>query len=400
MQFSYIAVNKSGLKHKGLLESNSKKEVLEYLRENGLTPVTITKERQTSLPFINYFNKIKEGDLVVFTRQLASMIQTGLTLIEALNILKEQSAKTQMKSLTLDLIASISGGNSFSQALSNHKDVFSETYIALVKAAETGGVMDKVLGRLADNLEKSEDIKKRVKSALFYPAIIGIGVIIVIVIMNVFVIPQLSKLYEGLNVKLPLTTQIVLFISKMFTVFSSVFLVLGIIGFFIYKRFAKSEQGRKLIDRTKLKIPILGPIFILSIEDEVARTLSLLISSGTSIIESLTIISSVGNNYVYKEAILSASNLVEKGIDLSTAFEQQGVFPPIFVQMIKVGESTGKIDENLERVAGYFERDLDLRVKTLTTSIEPILIVTLGITVGFLIISVISPIYGLISSIQ
>ena len=400
MQFSYIAVNKSGLKHKGLLESNSKKEVLEYLRENGLTPVTITKERQTSLPFINYFNKIKEGDLVVFTRQLASMIQTGLTLIEALNILKEQSAKTQMKSLTLDLIASISGGNSFSQALSNHKDVFSETYIALVKAAETGGVMDKVLGRLADNLEKSEDIKKRVKSALFYPAIIGIGVIIVIVIMNVFVIPQLSKLYEGLNVKLPLTTQIVLFISKMFTVFSPVFLVLGIIGFFIYKRFAKSEQGRKLIDRTKLKIPILGPIFILSIEDEVARTLSLLISSGTSIIESLTIISSVGNNYVYKEAILSASNLVEKGIDLSTAFEQQGVFPPIFVQMIKVGESTGKIDENLERVAGYFERDLDLRVKTLTTSIEPILIVTLGITVGFLIISVISPIYGLISSIQ
>lgn len=400
MQYSYIAVNQAGIKQKGLLEANSKNEVLDYLRENSFTPISVSEVRQNSIPFMEYFSRVTGSDIVLFTRELASMTQTGLTLIESLNILKDQTTKPKLQSLIMDLIASISGGSSFSTALSGHKEVFSDVYIALIKAAESGGVMDKVLGRLADNLEKSEDLKKRVRSAMFYPAIVMSGVIIVIIIMNIFVIPQLGKLYEGLNVQLPITTRIVLGLSQLFSTFLPVVIILVIVGIFVYKRFSKTQNGREVIDAYKLKIPIIGIILRLSTEDEIARTLSLLISSGTSIIEGLTITANVAGNTVYKKAVLSTATLVEKGITLSTAFEQQGLFPPIFTQLTKVGESTGKIDENLERVAEYFERDLNLKIKNLTTAIEPILLVTLGVSVGFLIISVISPIYGLISSIQ
>lgn len=400
MQYSYLAVNESGIKQKGLLEANNQKEVIAYLRDNRLTPILIRQTNDIKLPFLSYFTRIKESDIVIFTRQLASMTETGLTLIEALTILKNQATKPTLRSLILDLIASISAGYSFSQALSYHKDVFSDVYIALIRAAEAGGVMDKVLTRLADSLEKSEELRKKIRSAMFYPLIVATGVVLVIVIMNIFVIPQLAKLYEGLSVELPFTTRLVLGFSKFFTTFSPVIVIFIIAGVFLFKRFKKTPEGRELIDRYKLKVPVFGTILTLSIEDEIARTLSLLISSGASILESLTICSNVANNYVYRRAMLSTGTLVEKGINLSSAFEQQGLFPPIFIQMTKVGESTGKIDTSLQKVADYFERDLDLKIRTLTTAIEPILLLFLGVSVGFLIISVISPIYSLISSIQ
>ncbi len=400
MQYTYLAVNENGLKQKGLLEANNRAEVVSYLRDNRLTPIQISESHNLQLPFMTYFSKVKDSDVVIFTRQLASMIQTGLTLVESLTILKNQSTKPALRSVILDLIASISAGNSLSTALSYHRDVFSDVYIALIKASETGGVMDKVLGRLAENLEQSEDLKKKIKSAMFYPLIVGGGVIGVIVIMNLFVIPQLAQLYEGLDVELPLITRIVLGTSSFFINAFPIIVILLVIGVVLIKRFAKTPQGIELIDTYKLKIPVMGGILRLSIEDEISRTLSLLISSGTSMLESLSITANVANNYVYKKAMLNSATLVEKGINLSTAFEQQNLFPPIMVQMTKVGESTGKIDDSLGKVSQYFERDLSLKIRTLTTAIEPILLLFLGVTVGFLIISVISPIYSIISSIQ
>lgn len=400
MQYTFLAVGENGLKQKGLLEANNRAEVVSYLRDNRLTPITISEVHHLNIPFMSYFSRITSSDIVIFTRQLSSMIQTGLTLIESLTILKNQATKPALRSLILDLIASISAGNSLSTALSYHKDVFSDVYIALIKAAETGGVMDKVLARLAENLEKSEDLRKHIRSAMFYPLIVGLGVMAVIVIMNVFVIPQLSQLYEGLDVELPLITRIVLNTSKAFTMFFPVVIILIVVGVVLFRRFAKTPQGHELIDTYKLKLPVMGGILKLSIEDEIARTLSLLISSGTSMLESLSITANVANNYVYKRAVVASATLVEKGINLSTAFEQQNIFPPILIQMTKVGESTGKIDESLGKVSEYFERDLGLKIRTLTTAIEPILLLFLGVTVGFLIISVISPIYSIISSIQ
>lgn len=399
MQFSYTAINKSGEKQKGLIEANTQKEVIDFLRGKQLTPIGV-REVHDIKENIKMFQKVKSSDIVLFTRQLSSMILTGLTLLEALQLLQKQSQNVALQDVITDIVERVSEGSSFSQALSNHRDVFSDVYIALVEAAETGGLLDKILVRLADNMERSEDLKKRIRSALFYPIIIIIGVVGVIVIMNVVVIPQLGGLYASLNLDLPLSTRIVLGISditrKLFPL-----VIAGLVGlFFLYRKAINTATGKKLIDKVKLKLPVFGTIIKLSIISEVSRTLSILIASGSSIIESLTITARVSNNYYYHQAIDSSSVLVEKGVPLSTAFENQGIFEPIVVQMIKVGESTGKLDESLLKLSDYFERDLNIKVKTLTTAIEPLLIVTLGITVGFLVFSVITPIYSLITQIQ
>jgi type IV pilus assembly protein PilC len=278
--------------------------------------------------------------------------------------------------------------------------VFSDVYIALVQAAEKGGLLDKILLRLANTLEKNEDLKKHIRSALFYPMIIVVGVIAVVAIMNIFVIPQLATLYQNLDLSLPLPTQIVLGISDITKRLYPLFIALGVGGYFLYKRFARTENGKKTIDKVKLKLPVFGEIIVLSILDNISRTISLLISAGAPVLETLHIAAGVSGNIWYEQALKTAAIQVEKGAPLSTAFENTGMFPVVLIQMAKVGESTGKLDESLEKVAEYFERDLDLKIKTLTTSIEPILIIVLGIAVAFLIISVITPIYSLISQIQ
>lgn len=400
MKFSYLAVDSTGVKKKGIIESNNQQEVVEYLHTNKLLPLKISQVKgsiSTSLPF---FKPINNQDIVLFTRQLSSMITTGMTLIEALNILKQQNPKPQMETMITDLVSNISEGGTFSQALSNHPELFSTVYIALIKAAESGGLLDKVMERLADNLEKSDNLKKQIRGALFYPLIIVVGVIGVIIIMNVFVMPQLGTLYQSLNVPLPLSTQIILTLSNYSLELLPVVVIIIVVVFVIFQRFKKTARGIEMIDTLKLKIPVFGEIERLSILDEVSRTLSLIISSGTSIIEGLNITSNVAGNILYKKALLETSDLVEKGIPLSQALDNQNIFPPTLVQMVKVGEASGKIDDGLLRVSQYYERDVNLKIKTLTTSIEPFLIITLGIAVAFLIFSVITPIYSIISKIQ
>ncbi|HVT00994.1 MAG TPA: type II secretion system F family protein [Patescibacteria group bacterium] len=399
MEFIYTGIDSSSIKQKGKIEANSEKEVIEFLRQGNITPLSIRKIEESSNGLFGP-QKVKNTDIILFTRQLSSMTLTGLTLIESLRILEKQVNSPAMKKIVTDLIAQISEGATFSEALSEHREAFSDTYIALIKAAEKGGLLDKVLTRLADNMEKSDDLKKRVKGAMFYPAIVISGVVIVIAVMNIFVIPQLGALYSNLNLELPTTTKIVLGFSKFTTTFAPVF-ILAAIGLFIgYNRFKKTKTGIEIIDKIKLKLPVFGQIFELSALDEITRTLSLMISSGASIIESLNITANVANNYWYKKAVMDSSTLVEKGISLSDALNNQKIFPPMVVQMTRVGESTGKIDESLLKISEYFERDLDVKVKTLTTAIEPILIIVLGVSVAFLILSVITPIYSLISQIQ
>lgn len=400
MEYKYIAVNLDGKKEVGELDANTEKEVLDFLRAGKLVPLKIEPLEKSQSAILAYFNRVKSGDIILFTRQLSSMILTGLTLIESLNLLKKQADKPKMKKLVEDLINDVSEGKSFSDALQNHKDVFSPVYISLITAAEEGGLLDKVLSRLADNLEKSDEVKKKVRSALFYPAIIISGVLIVIILMNIFVIPQLGDLYESLDLELPLTTQIVVTSSNLTRTFLPV-LIGGIIaGVIFLRKYAKTEAGIRIVDKIKLKTPVFGDIVRLSSFDEISRTLSLLVTSGSSLISAIKISADVSGNYYYRNALLTAANLVEKGAGLSVALENQKVFPPLMIQMVKVGESTGKIDESLLKVSEYFERDLELKVKNLTTAIEPILIIVLGVSVAFLIISVITPIYGLISQIQ
>lgn len=400
MEFTYVAANDAGIKQNGKIEARTEKEIVEFLKKNKLTPISIKRKIKSSGLDILSFKKIHHSDIVMFTRQLSSMINTGLTLIESLNILKKQSGNPQMEALIEDLLVNISEGMSFSQALSNHKDVFSDTYTALIKASETGGLLDKLLSRLADNLEKSEEIKSDIRTAMFYPMIIVTGMIGIIAIMNIFVIPPLGSIYEAMNLDLPIFTKVVLAISKFTISFWPVVLASCIIFIIFFKQFSKTVYGIRVIDKVKMKTPILGNVFILSSLAQITSTLSLLIRSGASILEALNISANVSQLVYHKDAIKASEQLVEKGVSMSTAFQNQNIFPLLMVQMTKVGEETGKIDDNLERVSEYFQRELNNQVKALTSGIEPILIVVLGVTIGFLILSVMMPIFNLMQSIK
>lgn len=401
MKLAYKAITSDGKVVKGEIEAKDQQEAVVYLRNRKLMPVIVRKTNTSQLlkylPFLNKFNSF---DLVFFTRQLSSMLLSGLSLIQALNVLRGQAANPFMAGVINNIVSEIEGGLPFSAAIAKYPEIFSPVYISLIKAAEISGLFDKVLLRLADNLEKSQKLRQSIRSALLYPTIIVIGMFGVAMVMTLFVIPQFSALYKSLNVPLPLTTKIVIGTSRFMIngwPFIFGFIILGI---FAYRRWYKTEIGRLTMDSLTLKLPIFGKLIRESTLTEFTRTLGILVGAGTLIVESLQRAADTTANVLYKSAMVGVAQRVEKGLSMGDALSAYPVFPPILVQMAKIGDQTGKLDESLIRVSDYFEREVDQMVQTLTTLMEPFIIVMLGIGVAFLMVSVITPIYSLIGSIQ
>lgn len=400
MKFTYKAVTTDGKIIRGIVEAKEVKEAAVYLRNRGFLPIKISStQNKLFAKYFAFLNKVKSSDLVFFTRQLSSMLNAGLTLMQALNILKDQVQNDLMKEVVNGIISEIEEGRSFSGAISKYPGVFSNIYISLIKAGETSGLLDKILFRLAENMEKQEKLKSTIKSAMVYPIIIISGMLGVMLIMMLFVMPQLESLYTSLDISLPLPTQIVLGISKFISTFW--FLVLGLFALFafLFRRWHKTESGQLIIDDFILKVPLIGKIIRNTILTEFTRTLGLLIGAGSLVVESLREISDITGNIHYKNAIIGVSKRVEHGITVGDAMGSYVLFPPIIVQMVKIGEETGKMDDSLTHVSEYYEREVDQAVKTLTTAMEPIIMIILGVGVAFLIISVITPIYKITSSL-
>lgn len=401
MRLSYRAVSREGKTVKGLIEAKDVSEAASYLRNNNLLPVRIvSKEEGSILKFLPVFKKSAKSDLVFFTRQLSSMLASGLTLMESLRILKDQAKNPATADVVSGIIVDIEEGKSFSLAIARYPRVFSSIYISLIQAAETSGLLDRVLLRLADNLEKQQKLKSTIRAALMYPSIVIVGMIIVVFLMMLFVIPQLSVLYQNLNIALPLPTRIIVGISRIVLIFWPFILGISLLVIFFYRRWHKTEAGRLIVDKILLKMPIFGRLIELTILTEFTRTVGLLVGSGTLVVESLNQSADTTDNIHYKNAILGVARRVEKGITIRDAMSAYSLFPSILVQTVSIGEQTGKLDESLSRVSEYFEREVDQTVKTLTTAMEPFIMAVLGLGVAFLIVSVITPIYSLVSSIQ
>ncbi len=400
MQLRYKAASKEGKLVQGLLDAKDIQEAAEYLRTKELIPVNISKVDNKPWANLPMFKRVKSTDLVLFTRQLSSMLSSGLTLMKALEILKDQMENPSMSEVVSTLIGDVQEGKTFSQALSKHPKVFTPIYVSIIKAGEQSGLLDKVLSRLADNLEKQAKLKSTVKSALMYPVIVIILMVLVMAIMMIFVIPQLTVLYTNLNVPLPLPTQIVVGLSN-FMIAGWPFVVGGIAALvYGFRKWAKTQNGEAIIDKTLLKTPVFGKLINQTILAEFSRTFGLLVGTGTLVVESLNETADTTGNVIFSDAIKDISRQVEKGVTIGDAMSYYPIFPPLLIQLIRVGEQTGKIDETLEKASEYFEREVDQTVKTLTTAMEPFIMIILGVGVAFLIISVITPIYSLISSIQ
>lgn len=398
MKLVYKAVTKDGKTIKGFLEAKDIKEAVVYLRGKELVLVDIKTEQSAYFTRFAIFHKIGSSDIVFFTRQLSSMISAGLTIMQAMVILKDQVENDALKEVISGIITKIEEGKSFSLAITDYPKVFSPIYISLIKSAESSGLLDKVLLRLSENLEKQEKLKSTIKGALMYPAIVITGMVLVMTVMMIFVIPQLSTLYQNLNIPLPLPTQIIIGLSNFTITFWP--LILGVIAllFIFYNRWRKTETGNLIIDDLMLRLPIFGKLIKEKILTEFTRTLGLLVGSGTLVVEAMKQSSNVVGNVLYKNAIDNVALGVEKGLTISDSMSASSLFPPILVQMARIGEETGKLDESLLNVSGYFEREVDQTVKTLTTAMEPFIMIVLGLGVAFLIISIITPIYNLTSS--
>ena len=402
MRLRYKAVSQDGKKVRGFVEAKEIRDAAYYLRQRNLIPIQISKETEyefiKKLPFVS---KTKSKDLILFTRQLSSMLASGLTLIKSLEILKEQTANKYLQETIGGVLLDLEEGKSFSDSIAKYPDVFPSIYVSLVKAGESSGLLDKIFLRLATNLEKQHKLRNTVRGALMYPIIVITLMVIVMLILMVFVIPELSKLYDSLGVTLPFVTRVVVGISG--AVGKIWFLLVGLVVIFIYAflRWKKTPTGKEIYDKNILRFPLFGKIIKETILTEFSRTFGLLVGTGTLIVDALNQSAAVTGNFVYDKSIREIAKRVEKGVPVGEAMSTySSYFPPLLIQLVKVGEETGKMDENLLKASEYFEEEVSQAVKTLTTAMEPFIMIVLGIGVGFLVFSVITPIYSILNAVQ
>ncbi len=399
-RYKYKAKDSTGKRIAGEVEASSDSMAAKLLREKKLTIISLTPKSE--IPFANVLEmkgRVTSADITNFTRQFATMINAGLSLTDALLIARSQSNGTMQDTIS-QILADVEEGQALSSTMQKFPKIFSKTYVALVKAGEAGGVLDEVLSRLADNLERQEEFKGKVKSAMIYPIIIIIGMILVAMVMLIFVIPRLTDLYDQFDAELPITTRALIGASDLMVKYWPLVLVLFVLIGYAFRAYKKTDEGARKIDEIILRIPIYGELRRQIVLTDLSRTLSLMVGSGVSILESLSISSGVVSNKIISEALDDSAKMVEKGFPVAMSFARHPeAFPFLFSQMTAVGEETGKMDEVLAKVSHVFEVESNQKVKALTAAIEPIILLVLGIGVAFLVISIIMPIYNLTTQI-
>jgi type IV pilus assembly protein PilC len=396
--FQYTVKNEHGETVRGRVEALTKEQASGILRNRSLLVISLRPQSDTIFSgFNNVLFGIKQDEIVSFTRQLSTMVTAGLTLSESLHILQQQS-KPALERMIGGILREIEGGTTFAKALQSQGKIFSQVYIQLVHAGETAGMLDAVLNRLADTMEKQKEFNSKVKGALIYPVIVILAMIIVATIMMVFVIPKLTQLYTELGSQLPLITQILIGMSKFTVNFWWLIIIAAVAATFAFRAWYLTEKGRVTVDGLLLKIPIMGILRQKVILTEFCRTMSLLLSSGISVLQALEILAAAQDNVLYKNALNESTDQVEKGVPLSQTIGKYDFFPPIVSQMISVGEETGKVDEVLMKLSLYFEAESEQSVRNLTAAFEPMIMIVLGLGVGILVMAIIMPIYNITSN--
>lgn len=395
--YRYKVRDQNGNPSGGVMEAVDEKQVASILRGKGMLITSLSEAGLLGAESVfGRFSKPKSDEITNFTRQLSTMVGAGLSLVDALRILRSQSSQS-LRVVIDKVLAEVEGGSTLADALEISGGGFSSVYLAMVRAGESAGVLDQVLRKLADALDKQRDFKSKTKGAMVYPFIIMIGMIVISTIMMVFVVPKLTAMYKDFGAELPTPTKILMGLSDFIVKFwYVVFIMAGLVITFV-SNWARTEVGSLIVEQLTFRIPIWGKLRKDLILTEFARTVSVLLGAGIPILDTLHIVSETLGSKVYGAEVKQAAVMVEKGVSLSEAIAQLEVFPPILGQMISVGEETGKLDEVLAKLAVFYEGECEVKIKALTTAIEPMIMIIMGIGVGFLVIAVIMPIYNLTS---
>ncbi|NTV31175.1 type II secretion system F family protein [candidate division WWE3 bacterium] len=398
--FKYSAVDADGIPHTGSMKAVSRQQASDALRARNYIVTSLNEENANSVDsFLNRFRGVPTQDKVVFTRQLGTMIGSGLPINQALRILANQTRSEYFAQVINDIVRQIDGGSSFYNALSQYEKEFGRLYLSLIKAGEASGNLENILSRLADTMEAETEFKGKVQGALIYPAIIVFVMVLVLGIMFFFVIPRLAELYEDLDADLPFMTQILIDFSGALTKYWWLFIVGLVGGWFGLRQLMKNPEIEDQVARVKLKTPVFGELSSQVQLTSFTRTLGMLVSSGIPLLEAIDISKETLANRIYRKAAEDSASMIEKGKTLADAFKQHEEFPPLLSEMLAVGEQTGKVDDVLQKISQYFESEASRKTDNLASAIEPIVMVVLGVMVGFLVISLIMPIYSLTSQI-
>jgi type IV pilus assembly protein PilC len=386
----------------GEITANSKEEVISQLRKRNINATLVkAKEKKSRFADLSFGGKVKDKDIVIFTRQFATMIDAGLPLVQALEILSTQ-VENKMLAKTLATIKSdVESGSTYADALRKHPKAFTELYANMVAAGESGGILDTILNRLAAYIEKSMKLKKKVKGAMVYPVVVTTVAVLVIAIIMIFVVPTFAKMFTTLGGVLPLPTRIVMMISHFLAGIGGLMVLVLIVGFFVgLAQIRKTERGKAATDAIVLKLPIFGILLRKVAIAKFTRTLSTLISSGVPILDGLEITAKTSGNKIVEYAVMDVRAAVSEGKTLAEPLMKAKVFPPMVTHMIAVGESTGALDTMLGKIADFYDDEVDNAVANLTSMMEPMLMVFLGGAVGFIVVAMYLPIFRIMTLIH
>jgi type IV pilus assembly protein PilC len=396
--FAYQGRSASGLQ-KGQIEAPDRTSAVGELRKRAIL-VTQISEKSGGKLAVRIGSKVKDKEMAIFTRQFSTMIDAGLPLVHCLNILAEQSESKNLRAVTRNVARTVEDGSTLAESLRKHPRTFDDLFTNMVEVGETGGILDVVLQRLAVYIEKAAALKRKVKGAMVYPAsIIGVA-FLVIVFMLTFVIPAFAAMFKDLGADLPLPTQIVIGLSNFVRSYILLIIAAVVGAVFAVRSYYRTENGKSTIDALLLKVPVFGPLIRKVAVARFTRTLGTLVQSGVPILEGLRITASTAGNKVVERAVLQCRASVTEGKTLTEPLKLSGVFPPMVTQMISVGEQTGALDAMLSKIADFYDDEVNTAVNTLTSLLEPIMIVFLGCVVGGLVVAMYLPIFKLVTLIK
>jgi type IV pilus assembly protein PilC len=378
------------------LEAPSRDDVIAQLRRQRLNVVKIDE----ATPKKPKRGHIKMRDIVILTRQFSTMINAGLPLVQAMTILAEQSQNKVLSEVMRKVVFDVESGNTVADALSKHPQAFSNLYVNMVAAGEAGGILDTILMRLATFMEKNDALIRKVKGAMIYPGVIMSVAAIAVTVLLIFVIPVFENLFASAGLALPLPTRIVMGASRFLKGYWYIVLGVATAAFFLFKRYHATSDGKLKIDRFMLKVPVLGDVLRKSAVSRFTRTLGTLISSGVSILDGLEITAKTAGNRVVQDAIMESRSSIAGGDTIAQPLKKSGVFPPMVISMISVGEQTGGLDEMLSKIADFYDEEVDAAVSNLLSLLEPVMIVFLGVVVGGMVVSMYLPIFDMINAVQ
>jgi len=396
-EYTYVVRDRNGRKLTGIVEAPALERAREILREKNYIVISLVEKKSGLGDLFTRLRGVPIGQKALFARQLSTMVAAGVSLPNALEILRDQAGNARMQEVLGGMLRDVRAGSALSKSMKKYPDVFSQVFIAMVEAGEASGKLSPILLELAEKLERDRAFHGKTKGAFIYPAVVVTAMIGVFIIMIIFVIPRLSAMYADMGAELPLPTRILIGISNFLTRgWWFVLFLLGIVGYGFY-RFLACEFGRYKMARFMFDVPIFGKLSKEVQQAEFCRMLSLLVGAGVPVTKSLEIVAGAMTNVLYYDAVLSMVKQVERGVPLSAPLAKDPNFDPILSQMVKVGEETGKLDEVLARLAGFFESEAEQIVANISSALEPFIIIALGVMIGAFVLSIITPIYNLTS---